>query len=399
VVRNQRERLYAAVVAVASERGFEATTVAQVIDVCGISRSDFYKHFSNKSDCLSQAACALLEPTRQELEEARGVGGGSAAESVFLRFLELIAAQPAAARACFVELQAAGRDGEVAAEGCFDALFELVVELVVELPGRRRPEPLVRALVGGLCKLIHTRLYRREEAELPALGPELWSWLMSVKAPPVALEQPRRKRPPEGVRFTGYTASERIARAVATVVAEKGFRSINTGDIAGEAAISLSTFYDHFTDKRDAVVAALEMSGAQMMASAVPAARRAGSWQEATRALCESMCAYFAAEPAMAHLATVGAYEAGPPALSRRDRVIDSLAEMLAPAAAEDSAAPVVATEAVAATVYALVREQVRKEGPQSLPAAVPLATYVTLVGFVGPERACAVANGGARRR
>ncbi len=40
------------------------------------------------------------------------------------------------------------------------------------------------------------------------------------------------------------------------------------------------------------------------------------------------------------------------------------------------------------------MREQVRREGPESLPAVVPLATYITLVGFVGPDRALAVANG-----
>ena len=40
------------------------------------------------------------------------------------------------------------------------------------------------------------------------------------------------------------------------------------------------------------------------------------------------------------------------------------------------------------------MREQVRSEGAESLAAVVPLATYITLVAFVGPERACAVANG-----
>ncbi len=40
------------------------------------------------------------------------------------------------------------------------------------------------------------------------------------------------------------------------------------------------------------------------------------------------------------------------------------------------------------------MREQVRSDGPESLGAVVPLATYITLVTFVGPERALAVANG-----
>jgi hypothetical protein len=59
-----------------------------------------------------------------------------------------------------------------------------------------------------------------------------------------------------------------------------------------------------------------------------------------------------------------------------------------------------VSAEAIGATVYALMREQVRKGGPESLGAVVPLATYITLVTFVGPDRALAVANGerGPRR-
>jgi hypothetical protein len=106
------------------------------------------------------------------------------------------------------------------------------------------------------------------------------------------------------------------------------------------------------------------------------------------------ICAYFVAEPAMAELATVGVYGAGPQALARRDRVIDSLAAMLAPGFEENPSAPAVSSEAIAATVYAPLHEQVRKDGPESLGAVVPLATYITLVTFVGPDRALAVANG-----
>jgi hypothetical protein len=63
------------------------------------------------------------------------------------------------------------------------------------------------------------------------------------------------------------------------------------------------------------------------------------------------ICAYFVAEPAMAELATVGVYGAGPQALARRDRVIDSLAAMLAPGFEENPSAPAVSSEAIAATV------------------------------------------------
>jgi AcrR family transcriptional regulator len=394
VIENQRERMFGAVIAVVSQKGYEATTVADVIRACGVSRSDFYRHFSSKAQCLAAAAEALQEPTLAALTDVGGDGDLRQAKAIFEQFIGLVRLQPAAARACFVELHAAGEEGEAVADRGFEALAEMVEETAVKLPEcERMNSELVRALVGGLRKLIHTRLYRKRDGELQSLVPELWRWISSVPPPPRALVVPRRQQP-VGARFEGYTPSERIARAVAAVVAEKGFQAMSTNDIAARASISLSTFYKHFADKRDAVLAVLEMSGAQMMASAVPAARRAGGWQEGVRALYEAMCTYFVAEPAMAELATVGVYAAGPQALARRDHVIDSLAEMLAPGFDQNPEAPAVSTEAIGASVYALMREQVRVRGVESLPAVVPLATYITLVGFVGPERACTVANG-----
>jgi AcrR family transcriptional regulator len=398
VIRNQRERLFGAIVAVVSQKGYEACTVADVIEVSGVSRSAFYEHFANKAECLSAAAEALIELTLEELGQVQGAGGPERAQAIFERFIELVCAQPAAARACLVELHAAGEEGEACAERGFEALVEMVEGVDATLPGdERMSQEVVRTLVGGLGKVVHTRLYRGDVDELGSLGPELWQWTMSVVRPPSALEAPRRQRAPTA-RFEGYTPGERIARAVAAVVAEKGYGAMSTDDIAARAAISLSTFYDHFADKQDAVLGALEMSGAQIMALAGPAARRAESWQLGVRALYEAICAYLAAEPELAKLATVGVYGAGAQALARRDWVIDSLAEMLAPGFAENPEAPAASAEAAGAAVYALIREQVRRRGAPSVASVVPLATYVTLVGFVGPERAYAVASGDSGR-
>jgi AcrR family transcriptional regulator len=394
VARNQRERLFGAIVALVSERGYESTTVADVLALSGVSRSAFYEHFAGKSECLVAAASELIEPSLAALGPNDRGGGSRQASEVFAGFFASLGSQPAAARACFVELHAAGEAGEALGDRGAEAFAARVEELGGGQPGEHEMGPeLVRALIAGLRKLIHTRLARGEEAELERLAPELWRWLASVEPPPGALTVPRRQRSATAP-FEGYTPGERIARAVAAVIAEKGYGAMSTDDVAARAAISLSTFYAHFADKRDAVLGALEMSGAQVMALAVPAARRAGGWEQGVRALYESICAYFAAEPAMARLATVGVYGAGRQALARRDRVIDSLAAMLGPGFAENPDAPAVSAEAIGATVYALMREQVRKGGPETLGTVVPLATYITLVPFVGAQRALTVANG-----
>lgn len=398
MARNQRERLFGAIVAAVSEQGYEATTVADVLALSGVSRSAFYRHFTGKADCLVAAVSELLEPTLAALGPRDENGDPRDPRQTFEGFFRLVHSQPAAARVCFVELHAVGAAGEAVADRAVEAFATTIEDGFGDIPAGRDPS-LVRALVGGLRKLIHTRLVRGEEDELPDLAPDLWRWIATVAPPPEPLESPRRQRAGAGPAFQGYTPGERIAGAVAAVVAENGYGGTTTDAIVARASISLSTFYAHFADKRDAVLAALEMSGAQITALAVPAARRAGDWQEGVRALYEAICAYFAAEPAMAQLALVGGYGAGPRACGRRDRVIDSLAAMLAPGFAENPAAPAVSAEAIAATAYSLMREQLRREGPAGLAAIVPLATYVTLVGFVGPERALAVANGRPGRR
>lgn len=399
VARNQRERLFAASVAIAAEKGYEAMTVADVLELSGISRSAFYSHFENKAECLTAAAAELIEPARAALAPPEQADAPRRPRQAFERFFALLDAQPAAARVCFVELHAAGPPGEAVGDCAFEALAAAVAELGPE-PGRPAIDAeFSRLLAAGLRKLIHSRLVRDRLTELGELAPGLWQWLGTIEPPPGPLLAPRRQRPPSAPPFQGYTPAERIAHAVATVIAEKGYGAMSTDDIAAQAKISLSTFYEHFADKRDAVLGALEMSGAQIMALAVPAARRAEDWKAGVRALYEAICHYFVAEPALAELALVGVYGAGPQALILRDGVIDSLAAMLAPGFAENPEVPEISAEAIAATVYALMREQLRREGAASLGPTVPLATYLTLVTFVGADRALALANGERSKR
>jgi TetR/AcrR family transcriptional regulator len=386
VIANQRERLFGAIFAIVAEKGYEASTVADVVKLSGVSRSAFYEHFSNKGECLAAAAAELIDPTMAELQAQKG------GEAALRRLLELLDRQPAAARVCFVELQGAGAVCEAVADRAMAAMRRFATAEIETSGGWRVDPDLAPVLIGGVHKLIQTRLCRDEAGKLAAIAPELWQWLQNVVAPPEPLVA-RRGRGQKGAQFPGYTPAERIAKTLAKIVAERGYLEMSTDEIAAQASISLSTFYAHFSDKHDAMLAALEMSGAQIMALAGPAARRAANWQSGVQALYEAICAYFSAEPELAWLATRGINGAGPAALARRDRVIDSLAAMLAPGFEENPAAPALTAEAAAAAGYAVIVQQVRREGPESLAAAVPLATYITLVGFVGPGQAAAVAN------
>src|SRR3954466_8637799 len=72
--QNHRERLYGAMVAKVAEKGYEATTVVDLVELSGVSRSAFYKHFSDKRDCFLAAIEALVEPALRTTSEALSPG-------------------------------------------------------------------------------------------------------------------------------------------------------------------------------------------------------------------------------------------------------------------------------------------------------------------------------------
>ena len=76
--RSQRERLFGAMVAISSEKGFEATKIGELAQVAGVSQAAFYDHFKDKEELLLAAVEALVEPTIAVIERAEDAPSGEA---------------------------------------------------------------------------------------------------------------------------------------------------------------------------------------------------------------------------------------------------------------------------------------------------------------------------------
>ena len=61
VERNQRERLYGAMVASLARKGYEATTVADLTELSGVSSRTFYDLFTDKQACFLATLEAMIE--------------------------------------------------------------------------------------------------------------------------------------------------------------------------------------------------------------------------------------------------------------------------------------------------------------------------------------------------
>ena len=370
VAKNQRERLFAALVATVADKGFEATTVADLVELSGVSRSAFYEHFANKEACFLESLEAIVDAVR-EVVTAKYDGKGSALQT----FAKLIAR----------------------AATNVDDLYERAFAAAHQDGGGMPPE-IVRAISGGLLQVIHARICRDEASAVTDLIDQLRDWSLGYEPPPLPLRG-TRQRPIPIHTFEGYNEVDRICRATAEVVAEKGYANATTADIAEHAHISLKTFYAHFANKEEAVLATLDVFGALMMAVVVPAARRAQDWRHGVRGGCEAVCSFLAAEPAFAKLAFHEVYVAGPQALERRDRIIRSLEALLAPGFEEHPKVPAIAGEAIGGAIYTLLREQIHNGSKHSLPRIVPFATYLALEPFVGPYEAAVIASDDRRPR
>jgi AcrR family transcriptional regulator len=397
--RNQRERLFAATVAVVAEKGYEATTVADLVKLSGVSRSAFYRHFHDKEACFLEAIEAMVEPTFEKLagDESRPPGVDRM-RAAFETLIQTIVDQPAAAKMCVVEVYAAGEAGAVLVDRMMDRSTEVMAGLLEQVPERRgMPIELVRSIVGGIQKVIHKRLYRDQVEELPDLTSQLWEWVFSYPVPPGPLKATRRrtvKAVPFEERQAQSSPPERILRALAAVVAEKGYPDTTVAEVVERASTSQRTFYEHFKNKEDAIVAALDSGSAHMLAAALPAFRRAPDWPHAVHDTQEAMFRWGAEEPEYARMGGKEMYAAGTRALDQREVVTEGMEGLLVPGYELKPDTPPIAAEAVGGALYSLLYDHVNKKGPETLPDLVPTLVYVTLAPFLEVDDAYRVAIG-----
>ncbi len=403
-------------VATVAENGYEATRVSDLVELSGVSRRAFYEHFTDKQDCFLATLDEILSATAKVTAgRLQGSGGPKqrAQRGALGELVELVVAQPAAARLCLVEVYAAGPPAVARIDSAMAAFQGLLQKSFAELhEGREMPTEMTQGMVDGIRKIVHTRLHRGTEAELVELVPDLLELLLSYQPPPQLLRRTSRRRarssgrPPDASRGTGNPheadfkpwrgdedPAERITRATMTVVARKGFPATTIADIAEVAGISLSTFYEHFDSKAQAFDDALYGGRTRLLGVAMPAYRRARNWPEAIRSVTQASLAFLSQEPEFTRLVCVDVFAAGAEALERRDQALEAMQRPLDSGLEHAPKLPPIAQEAILSSIYAMLCNWVRDEGIGNLPEMGPLSTYMALCPFIGPEEACRVAR------
>lgn len=399
VRRSQRERLFAAMVAWVSEKGYAETSVADLVSMSGVSSRSFYDIFGDKASCLTETVEAMLETWPRPPVSNTGRGDfESKVRSDYAMLAELVASQPAAAKLCLIDAFAAGEGALAPLDRAIGSYEELTVERCKESPKRAAiPEQMIAARLGGVLELARSRLLAGTEQELPALGEEIAALLAAERPPPEPLRSGSRAAKSRGEEIEVPDHAERAIRAFAVLVSERGYAASNVDDTVTRAGMTGRTFYANFRDKEDVMAAAIESTCAQVLAAVRPAFSRHSGWAEGLGAGIAAMLNFLASRPALAELLCVEVYAAGGAAVQRRARGLAPLGALIESGPRGSDTAPVV-HELLVGSLLTLLHREVKRFGASALPGLAPICIYMTLAPLVGAERACEVANGGGRR-
>ena len=155
VVASQRARLIDAMAHIVAEKGYAATTVADVVEAAGVSRRTFYEQFTDREACFLAAydagLAAVLARIRDAVDVNPAAGWRERARAGVESFLALLASEPAFAQALQVEILTAG-------PAALDRRAGMLVTF------------------AGIWRNVHERA-RAEEPSLPALPDEVFTIL------------------------------------------------------------------------------------------------------------------------------------------------------------------------------------------------------------------------------
>lgn len=109
VAADQRRRLFTALAEVMGHKGYNQTTVSDLIRHAKVSRATFYQHFDSKQDCFMAGYASMQRSLVSGLESVPASGTPMQRFRAMLHdYLGFLAADPPTARLYLVEVYAAG---------------------------------------------------------------------------------------------------------------------------------------------------------------------------------------------------------------------------------------------------------------------------------------------------
>jgi AcrR family transcriptional regulator len=184
---------------------------------------------------------------------------------------------------------------------------------------------------------------------------------------------------------------ERLLEATMQVVAGKGYEATTIADLAKEAGVSRTTFYELFADKEACFLAAYDDSANRLARRLSAAYETEERWPDRVRVTLAALLEACAVDPAGARLALVDAAAAGPAAQRRQWATVQRLTPLLDEGrdfAPGGRALPANTSRMAAGAIVGLITEELLAERTYQLPGLLSDLLFATLVPYLGPDAA-----------
>ncbi len=163
-----------ATIEVVGRRGYHDAPIAEIAARAGVCLATLHHLYPSREECFlaayrqtsDQLTTIALDAFAAETEWIDALNAGLRA------LLEAAAGDPARARVCFVEVQAAGFRAAVLRDETIGRL-QTMLDAAPMTAGRERWTLLTRSLIGGIDYIIQRRLVAGKAAELPGLTDDL----------------------------------------------------------------------------------------------------------------------------------------------------------------------------------------------------------------------------------
>jgi AcrR family transcriptional regulator len=202
-----RARIFDAITRAVAEKGYAATTVADVTARSQISRRTFYENFADKEECFLRAYESASQATLSSIANAtRDVPVENWRERLGIAlatYVGVLAEDPQLAQVTLIDILGAGPAALAIREGVLEQYTDFYRRLSARAcrAGSMTPVPdvFLRGLVGAIAEIVQHELLAGRVQELPDLVPMLEQLTLTIFGDPGAqarseVGEPRRPR-------------------------------------------------------------------------------------------------------------------------------------------------------------------------------------------------------------
>jgi AcrR family transcriptional regulator len=424
VARNQRARLYGAMIESVARSGYQKTTVADVIGLAGVSRRTFYEHFSDKDACLLATHNSIVARARMKAIEGWGSQHGwsnrlhAACKSLFDDIVE----HPKAARLVLVDslgVPVRARAHVRISSQAFERLLQTASQ--PRPGGADLPWITPSAIVGGVRHAVFVRAREHREPELVTLADEVLDWVEAYRLPrepPTAFPahgsvavQPHGLTPafaargsvavkPRRPAFLAETDPRtRMLNAAIRLTLEGGYARLTDSRLAKSARVPTQAFHRHFRSKEDCLIATLDAFAGEAREWAYDQLNGDLPWPIRVHRAIDAYVHYLAVHRDLTRLAFVDAFDLGNASVGLLAKAVEGLVGSMAEAGPPPHRGPLVAGEAITGAIWTILFSHAINSRFEQLPATADQIAFIALAPHIGAKAAGEAIREGAASR